>query len=217
MTGAEFLAYVRRILKRTDKDTEIYEATTDVIADIRLQLNTEDYKEEAYSAGIATLGEYKIGLPADFGHLIGTITMVDNTGGTSFTLTKLSKAQYDDKYPDRLFTDTSDQYDGVPQDFCIYGKQIFLGPVPDSTSYRYYLNYTTEDFAAIAADTDPVPFTDRYRSMLRAGVLAEVYSGLEFFDEANYWRQMYVDGLVKLKANDDSNINDDGMVVYHGI
>lgn len=214
MTGPEFLAYVKRIFIRTDKDTEIYEATTDVIADVRLQLKPEDYKEEAYIAGITSLGDYRIALPSDFKHLIGDVTVVDESDNSTRKLTKLSKDAYDEKYGDRL---TSDPLDGFPVDFCIYAEQIYLGPVPDSVSYKYYMNYSTEDYTEIDGDTTSVPFTDRYRNIIRAGVLAEIYSGLEFFDEANYWRSLYIDGLVKIKANDDGNIADGMGVAYHGI
>ena len=132
-------------------------------------------------------------------------------------LHKISKSTYDEKYGDRLYTTTSNQTDGVPVDFSIYALHLYLGPVPDSVSYRYYMNYSTEDYATIISTTDPVPFSTKYRSMLRAGVLADIYAGLEFFDEANYWRQLYVDGLLKLKAVDDNNIYDNELVAYHGI
>jgi len=216
MDGVSFLAYVKRILKRTDKDTEIYEAMTDVISDIRLQIKTEDYKEEAYSAGISSLGDYRIALPSDFGHIMGEITLVDNSSGHTRTLKKISKQTYDELYGDRLHTDSSDVNDAMPIHFCIYGNQVFFGPVPDSTSYRYYMNYSTENSADITSATDPVPFSAKYRSMLRSGVLAEIYTGLEAFEEANYWKQLYVDGLLKLKTNEDNNIADNQGVVYHG-
>lgn len=217
MTGSQFRDYVVRIFKRTDKDTEIYEATTDIIADIRIQMKAELYKEEAYIAGISTLGEYKIGLPSDFGHLIGDITVVDESSGYVGTLNKISKVAYDAKYGDRLFSDLADVDQDIPQDFCIYGGQIFLGCVPDKTTYKYYINYTTESFTEITSATAVVPFTDRYRRTLRAGVLNELYMGLEFFDEANYWQSEYDKGLAKLIANDADNISSKDGVVYHGI
>jgi len=217
MDGANFLAYVKRTFKRTDKDTEIYEATTDTIADIRIQLKTEDYKEEAYTASIATLGEYKVGLPADFGHLIGDVTLVDNTNGFTQRLNKISKQSYDEKYGDRLHSDLSQIVYGVPTDFCIYAGQIYFGYVPDKITYKYYINYTTEAFDEVTASTDPVPFTDKYRYTLRAGVLANIYEGLEFFDESQYWLGKFNEGLAKMKANDDDNISSKEGVSYHGI
>lgn len=217
MDGASFLTYVKRILRRTDKDTEVYEATTDTIADIRIQLKTDDYKEEAYVAGISVLGDYRISLPSDFGHLIGSVTLVDDSSGYTRTLNKITKQTYDDRYSDRLHSDLSDVNDAMPVDLCIYGGQIFLGPVPDLTTYKYYINYTTEAFTEVTALTTDVPFSGKYRSTLRAGVLAEVFSGMEQFDEAEYWRGKFNEGLSKLKANEDDNVSDRSGVIYHGI
>ncbi len=217
MTGSQFLAYVKRIFKRTDKDIEIYEATTDTIADIRLQLKTEDYKEEAYVAGISTIGDYRISLPSDFGHLIGNITLVDDDSGFTRVLNKISKNAYDAKYGDRLHASLVNIDDSIPSDFCIYAKQVYLGSVPDKITYKYYINYTTESFTDIDDATDPVPFTERYRNTLRSGVLAELYSGLEQLEEATYWRGLYNEGLAKLQANDADNTSDNSGVTYHGI
>ena len=57
MTGAEWKAYVLKKFKRNDKDTELFQATTDTIADMRLQFDSEDYKEEAMLQGLL-LGDY---------------------------------------------------------------------------------------------------------------------------------------------------------------
>lgn len=217
MTGANFLAYVKRILKRTDKDTEIYEATTDIISDIRLQLKTEDFKEQEFITGISSLGDYELDLPADFGHIIGNVTLVDDSAGHTRILDKISKQTYDELYGDRLHASVSQVDDAMPIHYCVFANKILLGPVPDDTSYKYNINYTTENYAAIVAGTTNVPFSDKYRLILRNGVLAEVYTGLEAFDEANYWRQLYVEGLMKIKNNEDGNIADTEGVVYHGI
>ena len=218
MTGAEFLAYVKRKFKRTDKDTEIYEAATDTIADMRLQIVSERYKEEAYLSGIDVLGEYRLAVPSDFGHMIGDVSITE-TGNDEYykPLEKISKLKYDELYGDRLLTNVSNVSTGVPKHFCVYGDQIFLGPVPDLTTYRYQINYTTEGYDEVAADTDPVPFTTKYRNILRAGVLSEVHDGLESYEESNYWRAIYTTGLRKIMDNDDSNISDSELVRYSGV
>jgi len=218
MTGQEFRDYVVRKFIRTDKDTELYEATTDIIADMRLQFLSEDFKEETYSSGISTVGEYKLGLPTDFGHIIGDISVTDTDEDTEYgTLQKISKQRYDELYGDRLLASTTNMDLGIPKHYCIYAKQIFIGPVPDLTTYRYQFNYTTESFTEVTAATDPVPFTDRHRNTVRAGVLAELYDGMENFQEAQYYRSMYIDGLGKLAANDETNTQDDAGVCYRGI
>ena len=214
MTGANFLAYIKRKFIRTDKDTEAYEAMSDVIADIRLRMNSEEYKQEAYIVGIGTLGEYRIALPTDFGHLLGSITITDpSTDQVVCVAEKISKEKYDELYADRLLTN---QNDGVPKHFCIYGEQIYLGPVPDSTAYKYQLNYTTEDYAVIESSTE-VPFTDKYRNIMRCGVHAELHDGLENFEEAGYWRTLYEIGLEKIAKNDDDNIDDNQPCEYSGV
>ena len=35
MLGSDFAAYLKRTFKRTDKDTEIYEAMTDVVMELK--------------------------------------------------------------------------------------------------------------------------------------------------------------------------------------
>jgi len=217
MTGQQFRDYVIKKFKRTDKDTELYQATTDVIADIRLLFPTERYKEEAYITGISTLGDYRIALPSDFGHLIGSLTVVDDDDTTN-TLIKISKQEYDELYPYRLATAVANRITGYPKHFCIYGEQIFIGPVPDAITYRYQMNYTTEAYTEVTSVTDPVPFTDEYRNILRAGVLYELYNGLEQYEEANYWEQKYLEGVAKMKNNDENNIgNTSSTIAYSGV
>lgn len=217
MTGSQFKDYVLRVFKRTDKDTELYEATTDIVADMRLQMKAELYKVEAYVADLTVLGTFKIALPTDFGHIIGDVVIVDNSSGFSAPLLKLSKSAYDKKYSDRLHTSASQVDKSIPTHYCIYGGYIYLGNVPDSISYKYHINYTTESFADVTSITAIVPFTDKYRRILRAGVLNELYMGLEFFDEANYWKNEYSEGLAKLIANDLDNTSSKDGVSYHGI
>lgn len=215
MIGSDFLTYVKRKFKRTDKDTEIYQATTDIIADIRLRLKSDEYKEEAYIVGITSLGDYRISLPSDFGHLIGSVTVIDVTNDEPLgVLTKISKQRYDELYQDRLLVDP---VDGIPKHFCIYAEQIYLGPVPDSVDYKYQLNYTTEDYTEVDASTALVPFSDKYRNILRAGVLAELHDGLENFEESAYWRQMYLDGVSKIEKSELDNTTAHDNMQYNGI
>ena len=218
MTGTEWDAYVVRKFKREDKTTELYEATTDIIADMRIQFNSEDYKEEAYSTGIATLGDYKLGFPSDYGHIIGDVSITDvDDDSECVPLKKISKIRYDELYADRLISTVANMATDTPYHYCIYGKQIFLGPVPDKTTYKYQFNYTTEDYSEIEASTDPVPFTDKNRNTLRSGVLMELYNGMENFEEASYWEQKYLTGLGKLASNDETNIQDSDGSSYHGV
>ena len=221
MTGAEFATYVKRKFLRTDKDTEIYEATTDVISDMNVRFKSEDYKEETYVAGISTVGEYQIALPSDFGHLTGNISIIDTAGDEYYPeLQKISKNLYDLKYPDRLLSDTGKMNLSTPREFCIYAGQIYIGPVPDLTTYQYQLNYTTENTAAITSLTDPVRFTSelRHRNILRNGVLFELHDGLGNYEEAAYYKSLYLadlQAIIDMERINSSATSEN--VAYHGV
>lgn len=205
MTGQEVHDYILKKFKRTDKTTEIYEAITDVVRDMKLQILAEDVKEEAYTASITELGDYRLALPDDFGHIIGKVSLIDTSPLTAYPpLTKISKEKYDQMFPERLLTGTL-QNRGVPQYFSIYADQIYLGNVPDKTSYRYQINYTTESGDDITSTTASVLFTPKYRNYLRDGVLADLYEGMGLYEEAQIHRQQYLAGMAKISANDEFN------------
>lgn len=214
MTGADFLAYCKRVFKRTDKDTEFFEVLTDVIMDIKLRFEWEDFKEEAYSTGISTLGDYKFTLPSDFGHLIGDVVWRESYTN-SRPLKKLSKARYDELYP---YPSSSDYSTGVPQYYCIYGGEIFIGPPPDQTDYTYLINYTTESATAITTDTASVPFTDKYRWVIRDVVLGEFYDAyLGQPDRAERYRQKGEIGIQKMVANENNDISAPSFIAYQDV
>lgn len=217
MTGSEFYAYVLNKFKRTDKEDEFYEACTDTIGYMRLFFESNDYTDEEYITGISSLGEYQLDLPSDFGHIIGDIGLVDTTTNEEFRpLKKISKAEFNRLYPDRLLSGT-EQNRSLPQHYCIFGDKVEVGPVPDKTTYQYRLTYTTESFTEVTSATDPVPFTDKnYRNVLRSGVLMELHDGMENYDESQYWMSKFTDGLNKIKNNDYDNTRSNSGAVYHG-
>lgn len=214
MTGSDFYDYCKRVFKRTDKETEFYECLTDVIMDIKLLFEWEDFKEEAYSSGISSIGDYKFSLPSDFGHLIGDVVWRDSYTNSQ-PLFKLSKSRYDELYP---YPSASDYKTGIPQHYCIYGKEIFIGPAPDSTSYTYLINYTTEAATAMTSATTSVPFTDSYRWVIRDVLLGEFYDlYLNQFDKANYYKQKGQIGIEKMVANERNDVNAATVVAYQDI
>jgi len=218
MTGANFYIYILNIFKRTDKSTEVYEAITDVITDMRLRLLSEDFKEETYSTSISALGEYRLSLPSDFGHIIGGISIVDVDDSSTYPpLVKISKEHYDELYHDRILSDAGDVSTDRPRHFCIYAEQVYLGPVPDKTTYKYQINYTTEDSTDITSDTTSVPFTDKWRYYVRSGVLNQLFKGLEQFEEASIWEAEYERGLAKIAENDDFNTSAFQQIQYQGL
>lgn len=213
MTGAEFYAYCLRRFKRTDKETEFYEAVTDVVMDVKLRYFFEDFKEEAYSSGIASLGDWKLSLPSDFGHLIGDMTLIDNAGN-SHVLGKLTIEAFKELYPNN---DATDVITGMPKHYCIFSGQVLLGQVPDSTDYNYQFDYSTEAAEVISSSTDPVPFCSRYRWIMRDLVLSELYSGMGFDDEAAKFKASGENGIALMIANDEWNVDATLTQDYHDL
>ena len=184
MTGSNFLTYVKEIFKRDDKDTELYEIITDVVQNLRATYFFEDYKKESYTDDIASLGDYKLTLPSEFRHLIGDVVLQEDNG-TSRQLIRLTKPQFDEKYP---HPNDSNVSKARPVDYCIFSGQVLLGPVPDSTSYVYQITHSTEDETAITSATTEVPFTDRWRWVVRNLVLGDAYDLVENHEEGTFFR-----------------------------
>lgn len=219
MTGAEFATYVKNKFKRTDKDTELFEATTDTIALMRLEFESDEYSQEATVSGISTVGEFRMAVPVDFGHIIGKILIKDTADDQQYNpLVKLSKQRYDELYHDRILSKVANVNTDVPRHFSIFAGQIYLGPVPDRTTFQYQIGYTTEDAVDVATGTAIVPFTEelRYRNVLRNGVLFELHDGLESFEEAAYYKQTFNDGLLRIIESENMNKDTQTNVIYNG-
>lgn len=218
MTGPNFLAYVKRTFKRTDKDTELYEAMTDTVFDVRLRFYSQDFKTRSTAlTGCTTEGDYSLTLPTDFGHIIGQVAVKETDADADYPpLVKISIEEYDRLYPDRTL-DADNRLKGVPKHFCIYGGNIFVGPCVDKTTYEFYINYTEEDETDITASTTSVPFTDRYREVIKHGVLMRMYRDLEMYDEASIYEAKYEQGIAKIAANDETNSNASGSIEYSGV
>lgn len=208
MTGANFLAYVKKVFKRSDKDTELYECITDVVVDMHLRLLSDSASYEAtIELGLPTVGDFVMSVPSDFGHLLtdGLGIRDSATDEDYCPLRKISKERYDELYSQNSNTSASNRDTGLPLHYCYFGKQIFVGPAVDKTTYVFKLNYTTDGVEDITSATTSVPFTDKYRKIVRDGVLALMYKMLENFGEAESFQADYELGLGKIQANDDYN------------
>ena len=209
MTGAEFIAYVKRTFIRTDKDTELYETTTDVIQYLLETHPFEDFKKVSYTTALSTAGDYSTTLPTDFDHLIGDVVLQYDS--YSRPLIKLSKQDYDRLYP---YPDDTDVSDGVPKHYCIYSGNIYVGPVPDRTDYAYQINYAYKQTAAIISGTTSVPFTANNRKMLKELVLGSIYGDLGN-DEAANRHQTIGQALLDVLINkEEDNLNETTIVKF---
>lgn len=213
MTGQEFRDYVVRTLKRTDKDTEIYEAATDVIMDIKLTMKAEDFKTISAVAEISVLGHYTFAQSSNFGHLIGEVILVNPAGG-SWPLKKVSKEVYDNLYP---FQSENTPIKGPPKHFCLYGGNFYIGPIPDLLTYKYQYNYTTESATVIDSNTTSVPFTARYRWVVKDMVLARLYADLDADENADKYKLLGADGLAKIIQNEMYNTDAPVFTRFQGV
>lgn len=201
MTGSEFYDYVVRTFKRTDKSAEVYDAITDTILDMCERMEFEDTKVEAYTvSGISALGDYKLDLPDNFGRLIGDVRWSD--GEDSFTLVKLSKQKFNEQFPGH---DGTDPIDGEPANYCVFGNQILLGPVPDNTTYEYQIDYSTFPADAVTSSTSEVLFSDKARECVKFGSLARLYEVMENFDMAERYRGKFENELGQFVAREKLN------------
>lgn len=212
MNGSNLRDYIVRAFKRTDKDTEIYEAITDTIIDIKLRYPHDDFKVEAYTSSIATLGDYKVDVPSDLGHMVAAVRILD--GEDSWPLSKISKERFDILYPNPNSA-TTDK--AKPKHYCVFGGQILVGPVPDSVDYDYEITYSTEEVETITSATATVPFSTKNRELLKFGVLYRLYADLENFELAELYGRLYEAEIIKVERRDQNNTEGVRTTVFHDI
>ncbi|MBI4397414.1 MAG: hypothetical protein HY548_09980 [Elusimicrobia bacterium] len=211
MSGSDFRDYIVRTFKRTDKDTEIYEAITDALMDMRLKFQFDDFKVETYSAAIDAAGEYKFDAPTNLGHIISVRVLDDDD---SYPLVKLSKSQFDEFYPNPNYSSVDTD---KPRHYCYFGGQFLLGPVPDLTSYQYEISHAKEDETAVTSGTSAVDFTDRYREAVKEGVLERLYASLGDWEEASLWNSLYEARMAAIIKKEKENSQGPTQVAYNDL
>lgn len=202
MTGSDFRDYVlRKGFKRTDKDTELYEAVTDAIQEWRRRFDFDEAEVETTTTDtITTLGDFKIDVESDNGLLLGVI-MEDGT--TAQQLIRRSKSEFDQLYPDHNVTNDR----GYPADYMVFAGSIYIGPIPDDTSYSYRLSYS-KSAGTVTSSTTGVPFTALYRDVLALDVLSRLYEMLEEYDKANYYRAEFESKWIDMTRRERANAGD---------
>jgi len=220
MNGSSFLSYVKQQFKREDKDTEIYTATADTIMDMRSRFMSDEHMTISNAlSGISAQGDYILTPPSDFGHLIGDILVRDTDADDPYTpMNKLTKEEYDRIWFRNQASTVGNRDLGVPVDYAYFGEKFYIGPAVEDANFEFKINYTTEDKPTIVAGTDPVPFTDQFREVLRHGVLMRMYMEQENYGESDRQEIKYERGIQKIIENDEmkTNQSDEG-IVYHGV
>ena len=201
LSGSDFYAYVLRTFKRTDKETEAYEAITETVLDIASRTSLDELKVESYTTtGITTMGDYKINLPARFGRILGDVRFTDDND--SYTLTKLSKQEFNEMFPD---PDGTQRITGQPTHYTVYNEQLLLGPVPDATTYAYQMDYSTVLEDPITSATVSVPLTGVHREVVKFGTLSRLYEMLEEPNLSDRFRGLYEVGVERMKERERKN------------
>jgi hypothetical protein len=214
VTGANLYAYVLRIFKRTNFSTEAYEAITDTVRDMKRRFDYDEARvEKNTTTTITVLGTYSIAVETDFGSLIGDVIFID--GSQSQTLNKVTKEEFDRRYPNPVGTGVSR---GRPVDYCIFGGKVLIGPAPDSISYRYHYSYTSDDGTAITSITAAVPFSATYPEILRHGVLERLFGDVVRMKDEGLWHgQKYEGGMQIAERRERKNTGAPAKTRYRGI
>lgn len=214
MTGQQVRDYiVKSGFKRTDKDDEIYCALTDVVREMRLEFPFQEAESDAaVTDTIGSLGTYALDVNTSFGLLVSTVIMID--GNVGIPLKKITKSQYDQKYPNP----SNAYYRGYPSEWCLFGNQILIGPPPDSIAYTFKMSATADDATAdMLPGTTAVPFSSRYRACLKHGTLAILYADLGMDTESAKHGSLYEMAKYKAKTRESDNAGASQSMAYQDI
>lgn len=189
MQLSDFITYVRRDFKRTDKNTEIINAYNEMIVWVASLMPHGNYKYQSYIPTVSGQEDYPI--PSNLMNLIHPIKWIEGSGSSQsgFPLERLTKEQYDLREPNPNRTSPSGSR---PTAYAIYSRSILLTPIPDASTYIIEINWSKRP-TALAADADTPELGAEWEQVLKQGTLERVYAGLGILEEANYWASQYRD------------------------
>ncbi len=185
-TVSQFLTYVKLDFKRDDKDTEILSAYNDTIRHLG---SLEALEAVKLTSWIPTeVGQCDYPLPSTLCHILHPVKFIESfTLESGYQMNKLSKEEFDAKYPNPFATDVSKS---EPTDYCVFGGSIQVGDVPDKATYILEVNWArmTTD---LAADIDIHSFGSNWEEVLKWGTLARLYEGMGMTAEADRFWTLY--------------------------
>jgi len=214
MTRLEFLSYVKNEFKRTDKDSEIYEALDDTLYDLTTEHDFHVHQTEQSISLIADTYEYSL-TSYSMSMLLGPVLYLDDTGDAD-PLIKLSKASFDLRFPDLTATDFDKD---EPQYYAVYGNAIFIAPFPDTVTTESILVPISTIATKLVGDSDTPAFEDQWREVIKFGVLFRVWTQLGDFGKSQAQDNLllYQRGIEKMKKIDKSKDRGPLMAMYRGI
>jgi hypothetical protein len=188
MQLSDFLTYVKRDFKRTDKDTEIKKAYNDMIFWVAAMMPHGNYKFQSYLNTVDAQEDYP--LPSDLMHLIHPVKFLEGTGqnDSGYPLIHISKQEYDEKYPNPNRTGV--QIKGKPLDYTVYSRSILVGPLPDSADYLLEIDWAKRK-SELSADADTSELGAEWDEVFKQGTLERVYEGMGMLQEAQFWGNKY--------------------------
>lgn len=214
MTGAELYTYILREFLRTNKETEAYDAITDTVFDIWRTVNTSVYDgKRAYNTVAISDGDYIVNLPDDFGYFVSGV-LVEDTASTDdvYTLTKLSFDIFQEKFQDLTTTLDTD----VPEYYAILGDTVYFAPAFDDSTYRVLFTYAQFPTTSFTSATANVPFSDRHREIIKNGVIARLYKGLQNYPDAAEYFSLYQAGKRDLEMFLNKQDSTEESIFYSG-
>jgi hypothetical protein len=169
-TRVNYLAYVKRSFKRTDKDTEIYEALDETINDIA-------------SRHPFQVLQYQL-------HLSHPIRILEGgaTNDDGWPLEQLTKEQYDwyEGNPNRTSPST-----GRPWGYTIFSDSILLTDIPDSQGWQIEINWGKNPTLPTADGDTAHPFGTVWDETVKWGILARMYEQIGLGAESDRFSQLY--------------------------
>lgn len=194
MTRLLFLSYVTRVLKRTDKNTEIYEAYNETIRDISSRAKFQEYAFQSYVACVQGQEDYP--LPTTLLHLQHPVRLLEGsaTNDSGNPLTHISKAEYDRREPNPNRTSPDE---GRPGAYTIYSNSILLTPIPDGAGYLLEINWCNVP-TNLSGDSDVSSFNELWDEILKHGTLFRMFALLGMYQDSEYWRALYETGIRRM-------------------
>lgn len=189
MQLSDFLTYVRRDFKRTDKDTEITQAYNDMVMWVALQMPHGNYKFQSWVNTVA--GQEDTPLPSNIIHIIHPIRLLIGSASSDsgYSLDRLTKAEYDIRQPNPNRTNPSTSR---PSAYTIYSRSILLDPIPDLSTYIIEINWSKRPTAQ-SADSDTTSLGTEWDEILKLGTLERLYAGMSMYQDAQYYAGLYRD------------------------
>ena len=190
ITRVNFLAYVKRTFKRTDKDTELYEFLDETIKDIATRHSFQVLQYQSYVPIVAEQEDYP--LPTDLMHLHHPIRILEGltTNDDGWALERLTKDSYDyyEPNPNRANPQTGETWG-----YCIYNNEILLTNIPGTaqSGHLIEINWSKQPTLPTADGDNAHPYGNPWDETVKWGVLGRAYESMEMYQESDRFNGYY--------------------------